>query len=245
MTFDVFPMSEMPPCPAEYIDGYSKMAKTLFLLPSSDADARVVMPEGEPDKALCEAAALAVGRFLIEVRGLPLDELCVESPVGIHRLMLDKKNGKIAVNVGKCKILCTKEPAFLSGVELRTSRVLSEYGEIVITECKDSDCFSGEILAQLCRTNEPRDIFGAIACSVSDTPVRAACHSVRERDVHYPFIFAKAAASLLCVKLPGASIKIVTHGLDFELYSVGGELFALASKEPPLTFYLPSKNKPT
>ena len=93
ISFDVFPVSNMPREPHRYRDATGS-ATTVFLLPSIECDARIVMLEEDGDYVADRiAASVAAAVFLFAVRGLPLDEISVETDKGREDIEI-AENGK-------------------------------------------------------------------------------------------------------------------------------------------------------
>ena len=86
--------------------------------------------------------------FFGVVRGLPSVCLDVVYLGKVYELYIGDDGDKFSVNVGKCKLLCTKTAIFADGVEIFVDAVRLGY-ECACTTCADSDLFATERLSAL------------------------------------------------------------------------------------------------
>ncbi len=236
----MFSLRKMPDFPEKYEDKYSNEARPLFLLPCIDFDAEISLCDPLCDRALFESAALAGGRFLTEVRGLPLDEIEMCNSDKTERATVRASKEKIAVNARKCKVICAKQEVFLGTEAAHVGRIMTERGEARAIISSDANMFSEELLRQMCITKEPCDVFGAVAYSVSGTEISAKCYSPKDRVGAEEYIFAKALASLsLNLRLRDVQ-KIRISDEEFEFYFRFGELWFSSPGTRALTFYSPT-----
>lgn len=236
----MFSLSKMPDFPEKYEDKYSNEARPLFLLPCIDFDAEISLCDPLCDRALFESAALACGRFLTEVRGLPLDEIEVRNSDKTERATVRADKEKIAVNARKCKVVCAKHEIFLGTESVFVSRIATERGEVRAIISSDANMFSEGLLRQMCMPKEPCEVFGAVAYAVSGTEISAKCYSPKDRVGAEEYIFAKALASLsLHLRLHDVH-KIRISDEEFEFCFRFGELWFSSPGTRALTFYSPT-----
>ena len=96
---------------------------TVHLLPSLTADFAVrSYSKNGMKKSYDPAAAVAAAAFLIEKRGLPLDEIAFDTPCGILKISYTD-NGMFAFTTDKCKVLFT-ESTEIFGTQIEYSDVL-------------------------------------------------------------------------------------------------------------------------
>ena len=125
------------------------MLRRLLLLPSLSADARAVIYEpadGRLSDAPPLSAALAAARFLVEVRGLPLDECEIEISEKVYRIIFSENDGKCEILMDKCKYKLSKTQVFCRGVDLSLENFSDGFSEILLLRCEDEGRVDDEAL---------------------------------------------------------------------------------------------------
>ena len=168
--------------------------------------------------------ALAVlSHFFSRVRGLPDITFDVLYRGNFCELVVSGDAVKFSVNVGKCKLLCTKTAIFSDGVEIYAD-LISLGSEVVSVVCTDSDLFDHARLALLPEILGMR--VGAPALAVSfDGEMRIRT----TRDIPYYDAVAVGAFSLLerGTDIPGG--RLTAH--------VNGRCYTFSLSDGVLTFY--------
>ena len=162
----------------------------------SDISVRAFRHDGK-ERYRYESSALAAATFLLLVRGLPLDEISVETPMGDFYVNFTENGGKCGIILRKCKILCTNKAILLGGVELLCTETLTINGTVRVFFCEDSGCFSKESLSALSLADEKNNIVGALAVSVKNGYASVKAHSVNSERESIGCDMLLAAASAL------------------------------------------------
>ena len=124
-------------------------SRRLLLLPSLSADARAVICEpadGHLSDAPPLSAALAAARFLVEVRGLPLDECEIETNENVYRILFSENDGKCEILTDKCKYKLSKTQVFCYGVDLQLENFSDGFSEVLLLRCEDEERVNDEAL---------------------------------------------------------------------------------------------------
>lgn len=120
-----------------------------------------------------QLALAALSCFFRGVRGYPKMTVDVMLDGVTYELSLDRLKTEFLINVGKCKILCTKTIKFEDGIEISVGIVQGE-GRAAVTVCADSDMVDeGRMRLLLSRLSE-YGVDAVLAVSVGDE-VRAKC----------------------------------------------------------------------
>ena len=146
MTFDVFAVSEMPKNPESFCDLRDGDTETLFLLPSLDADAVVVSCKNSSPSP---TAASAAATFLTLVRGLPMDEVRIESCGEFFDISFNKTNGTFDVLLNKCKQLLSKTSVCIDKMEFLVFECECLGSRVLTLKCNDVSCFDDSALSRI------------------------------------------------------------------------------------------------
>ena len=195
----------------------------ILLLPSLSADVRGVPYES----AVCEgeisylaplppSAALAAARFLVEVRGLPLEECEIEMNGKIYSALFSENDGKCEILVRKCKYTLSKTRIFALGVDAEVEKFSSELGEISLLGCEDEGRVSDEAL-QAISHSENGAVHAAAAVRVSGS----------ELYIRYFSPSGRRGEALTCA-LAAVSALGVGAGRTVRISSLSGESLTLA-----------------
>ena len=133
----------------------------LILTSSLSADVSVKLPPSyKVDKSFYSLAALGAARFILDVRGVPLNEIDVEIGGEIFRVARTGNDGKLGVKMPKCKELASNIQTFVGVTDVNVSDYIVENTCVRLLECSDvrtlsPDCLkslllSGERTAELC-----------------------------------------------------------------------------------------------
>ena len=168
--FDIFAVSEMPKNPESFCDLRDGTAKTLFLLPSLDADALVVSYK---NPATSPTAAVAAAAFLTLVRGLPMDEVRVESHGKFFDVSFCKVNGTFSISLDKCKQLLSKSAVLVDKMKFSVSEYECLSDRILTVKCSDATCFDESALSRIMLEYGHSLPCGAVAYSLLENRVIA------------------------------------------------------------------------
>jgi len=231
---DVFPVASMPDNYLDYIDSRDSRVSLAFLLPSLCADIGVksFFCTGEL-RANYAASALAAVGFLVCVRGLPLDEVTVETPSGIFEVMKDFATEEFGVLLPKCKILCTKSLVYASSIELDAVELVTKCGTVRIFVCPDADCFSAEALSALSLGADGENISATVALSMHGEYAKMKLNRVNS-DKESPLLDAiLASATLIFLRFhTPSSIELRLLGASYRVSVCRSELLVSA----PMSF---------
>lgn len=140
----------MPKNISLYRDSLSEEVLLSFLLPSCAADALAVgiSENGRPMRDNL-SVAYAASLFLTEVRGLPLEELTIESNERFHAFKKVGRLNRLGALLPKCRQLYSNRPAVIGNVEIPVSAYTVEDFVIRAVKCRDSDTFDADNLRSL------------------------------------------------------------------------------------------------
>jgi len=114
---------------------------------SEVADISVSLLDGAATLGFSDVlCALAAGRFIYEVRGLPLTEADVEILGNVYRILIDIKAASVSFKTRKCKQLLSKQSIKIENIDTRVSDYLYEDKRIRLFKCENADVFSEEHL---------------------------------------------------------------------------------------------------
>ena len=138
-------------CRREVTEGMADGELAVVIRPDSGADFtldcfdKIGVEPGDPYLAL-----VTLAHFFRAVRGLPAVSFDVAYHGKTYEAYIGNGGEKFLVNVGKCKLLCTKTADFADGVTVCADVILGDY-RCVATVCADSDLFGEERLSGLGR----------------------------------------------------------------------------------------------
>ncbi len=100
-------------------------------------------------------AAVAAAGFLVAFRGLPLDEVEVETDGGIFKVRFSEHNGKVSIILPKCKQILEKNHIFSGNIEKSIKKLEIEPLSINLAaaEAGDIDLFGENHLRELLLTD--------------------------------------------------------------------------------------------
>ena len=132
----------MPPSP---------LGTDVYVLPSVSADLRTHLAEDEGDinSGKCLRVAISSAVFLRRIRGLPLDEIDVECPLGNITVFFKDKSNNPCIKAPKCKQLFSNKVEIVQNIEIKSKIYDSDIGKIKLIQCHDTDTFSIDALKQL------------------------------------------------------------------------------------------------
>ena len=217
----------MPPNLSDYLHKSDSAASLAFLFPSLSADVSVksyfsngVLRENYA------ASSLAAAAFLYYVRGLPLDEICVETPAGIFEVICLDGKGEFGVLLRKCKVLCSKSLTYAASIEVYAVELLTKCGVVRVFECPDADAFRAEALSVLSLGSGEENVCAAVALSYSESRVKMKLHRVNS-DRESPLLDAiLAAATLMSRKgLSAFPLSLELGGFTYRVAEVSGMLW--------------------
>lgn len=197
-----------------------------------DIAVKAFFANGRP-RANYAAASLAAVGFLVYVRGLPLDELTVETPVGMFEVVKPNKDTEYGVLLPECKLLRTKTFEFGSCIELSAMELVTKCGIVRIFECPDATAFSEEALAVLSLGDEEENVSAAVALSRHNECVKMRLNRVNS-DKESPLLDAiLAAGTLLFRRYPDSRpVEIELLGMRYTVARSRGGLLVSA----PISF---------
>ncbi len=188
------------------------------------------------ERAHYAAPALAAACFILVVRGLPLDELSVETPVGKFEVLYSKKEEKCGILLPECKLLCSNKAAICSATELFFSEVLTDSGIVRVFECDDCTRFSNESLARLSIGDDGENISASVAFSCHNGSLSLKVHSVNPSSEGIP---CSAVLAALCSgSFPNSSYTAELDGVRYSISRHGGEMLVFCDMKP-LTLMAP------
>lgn len=169
--YDVFAVSEPPSYPESFYDVRDKNAETVFILPSLLADASVTSyknPSPSP------SAALAAAAFLTFVRGLPLEEVDIESEGERFKILLLPKRDNLQIFLPKCKLICAKRDVIVEKIKISVSDVNVNGRRISLIRCDDFSAFDSSGLSRIIFESSEFAPDGAVAYSLAEGCATAA-----------------------------------------------------------------------
>ncbi len=228
--YDVFSLGAFPEHPEKYADIRGRVA-SVFILPSVGSDIRIKSSDLVSESLFSYMpAAFCAAKFLLRVRGVPLSEVTVETPLGTLTVLSE--------NGGKCYMLFDRFSSIYQGfTELLGERIPSlvlgsPFGKIRTLRVKSAENFSPDLLRQASLSREGEEIIGAVAF---DEYEKVIYHFLGSGE--YPKALTAVIAAASSMQKEKFSLKI---GEDiFDILSAMGK-FAVSDRAPePLTFYAP------
>ena len=217
----------MPDNVSDYLCKSDSNASLAFLLPSLSADVAVksFFSNGKVRENYA-ASSLAAAAFLHYARGLPLDEISVETPAGIFDVIRLDGNGEFGVLLRKCKVLCSKSLTYAASIELCAIELLTKCGVVRIFECPDSDAFRAEALSVLSLGSGEENVCAAVALSSFESRVKMKLNRVNS-DKESPLLDAILAAATLMSKKRSAHfpLSIELGGFTYRVAEISGMLW--------------------
>lgn len=186
-------------------------------MPSLIADIRLVAFTSLGREArIYPPAALAAYEFLTLVRGLPLDEAEIETPVGIFKVARGGNDGKCEIILPKCKQLSTNSPIIINNTTIFVSTLRTDLGIIRVYKCEDIDALNDGILPSICASSDGENIRGALAYSQVGGTARVKSYFLEEGTRSEGFVAAYAVACLAVgFKHSESPLKITLAKNDF------------------------------
>ena len=140
---------------------------TVFALPSLGADLKALLAEdeGNINSGKCLRAAISSAVFLRLGRGLPLDEIDVECPLGNITVFFKDKSNNPCIKAPKCKQLFSNRLEIAQNVEVKTQVYDSDIGKLKLIKCHNTDTFSIDALKQLSGREEDLGLAAVAAYS--------------------------------------------------------------------------------
>ncbi len=228
--YDVFSIGRMPEFPEKYADIRGRV-KTLFILPSVTSDIKIEIFSFSAKNIFSYIpAALSAAKFLQVVRGLPLSEITVETPLG-ELLIWFGDDGKCAAFLNRFTVL-EEHKIHIVEEEIKTFTLNTPFGKIRALKVNSAIDFSEAILRESALSREGEDIIGA---AVYDEKGNAACHFSKSGE--YPKALTAAITVASALKKTAQSLKIGDDIFDF-LY-LDGKFKVSDRARAPLTFYAP------
>ena len=142
--------------------------RTAYLLPSLCCDAGVLITDtrnGELTLPIYLRCAIAAAVFLRRIRGLPLDEIDVETPVGHFTVGFDRSTLYPRIKAQKCKLLFSNYRETAQNVEVISNIYSTEIGRIKLIRCRNTSTFSCDALRQLSHGEQDTDLAATVAYS--------------------------------------------------------------------------------
>lgn len=205
---------------------------SVLLLPSVPADAcALTVKDRKKTKIYNISAALCGAKFLREVRGLPLDEMDMETEAGVVRCIFKG---------GRCFAEAERFP-LVRREDFRGERVFclgSPLGKIRRIETKNISCFSSELLRQICLSEEGEEIIGAIAVERLGDEAKVLSHYCKTPEFSSGLISAVAALPF-GLGLPFGKYSVLSDGVYYDFELGDGRLFVSDRHTRPLTLYAP------
>ena len=231
---DVFPISALPGNYKDYIDVRDSSVSLTFLMPSLRADISVksFFNTGNLRENYAASALAAVG-FLVYIRGLPLDEVTVETPVGIFEVIRAERNAELGVLLRKCKFLCSKTLKYAKSIEICATEMLTKCGVVRIFVCPDADSFSAEALSVLSLGDDGENVSASVALSVHEGYAKMKLNRVNS-DKESPLLDAILASASYIFEVYHRlePIELRLLGVNYRVSLYGGELLVSA----PISF---------
>ncbi len=173
---------------------------TVILSPSVTQDFKIELSANtEGCVGNYHAAAISAAAFLIEKRGLPLDEIIFESPC-CDITVSTQKSGHYSIKTNKCKFLFTK-PVEIQGAEVDFSDILISGNLFRCIRCESLDFFDDRIARAL--THAEKQIPSAVILLPLDNDISAL--------KYYTGYTVPSPSALLC-RVAGAYAAFVFSG---------------------------------
>lgn len=190
-SFDVFSFNEKQEDITKFLDKRDKNVKAVFLYPSEKADVSIesYLSNGEKFYGY-ELSSIAASIFITEVRGLPLDEVSVETPCGIFEIKRVGSLLKYGIVLEKCKLIYTNKPVYVDEIEALVTAFSYKNNIYRATKCENLSLFDTNYLNSLLLSNGEGCIDGAIVYSQEGNNIDMRCCFIDERpsDVIYSAI---------------------------------------------------------
>lgn len=235
MTYDVFAVSEIPQDVYAYADARDSRVRVAFILPSERADACVFVPDltrPSPSAVLCAAM------FMRGVRGLPLDEVEIESCGKIYRIKYDHKSGKYYILMPKCKLLSSNINIFVNEIPLSVSLVECRDGLVSVNKCDDVEHFSISSLRRIYTEMRPYMTLGAVAYSVRNGQVLS-CGFFPVSDIDSAVHIAQCVCTAAGITAPPFTTHVSVDGILVTCEHIDGLLAVSSDYVAPLTLVAP------
>ena len=121
-------------------------------------------------------AALAAGRFLSGVRGVPIEEAEVEYDGDILTAYIDHKTGEIKTKLHKCKQTLSKERVFVHNIEVECTDYLCDNVRIRLVGCAEDMPEEQTLRMLLLREGMPlADAVAAYTVKDGELLIRSVC----------------------------------------------------------------------
>ena len=231
--FDVFPMSE--PCARDLRDTRDADVYTAILLPSHTADAEVVMMEANIPSA---AMALAGARFLLSVRGLPLEETEIYASGRIYKIVREDRNASPSIILAGCHRPHARRRMIIDTVTLELLFVSVDGANVCVSLCDDCDCFSVDSLLRVAYETREAMPCGVVAVSSHSGMIRAREYFVR-RSPDNALIAARAAACACGLGALVRDARVTVAASTFSLSECDGGVAVSADDGPPYVLFTP------
>ena len=140
----------------------------VLLYPVDDADfGALSFDKNNAEPRESQLVSVALSWFFRNVRGYPKMNIDVRINGAMRELNLDNGGCGCSVNVGKCKIICTKTAKFADGIELDAKIIRSEniFATVV---CHDAETFDEGRLRLLLSKLSDDGVDAGIAVSMTD-----------------------------------------------------------------------------
>ena len=173
---------------------------------------------------------------MTHIRGLPLEEVEVETTHKKYKIVVSGKDVKCEISLPKCKVISSKLCKNAQNVELYASDVFSKYGIIRACECADADIFSVDNLRALSLSDHGENIIGSVAISNALDGYLINYYSLLPLSL-LDVLFA--ASSYLYRKLVSTPTQFTVRGSNVQLSArIGreGELLLSSQIPQPLSF---------
>ena len=139
-------------------------------------------------------AAYSAAAFLSLVRGLPRQEIEVETSNGIYKANLRGKDGLCEILMPKCKLLYSNNRKIIQNIDINHIDALMKNGLIRAVRCKNCKGVSEEVLQALACSSDGENIVGTMAISASPEGYSIRAYPLGK---YGEFDFLYAAASLV------------------------------------------------
>ena len=111
--------------------------------------------------------------FMRVVRGLPLDEMEIDSCGKIYKVLCDKDEQKFRILMPKCKLLSSNITVSVDKMPILVSLIKIRDEIFSVTECSDSKYFSHSSLKRIYNEMRSFNVSGVVAFSVSGESIGA------------------------------------------------------------------------
>ena len=221
----------MPENKEKYLD-LRDGADSVLLLPSVPADARALTVKDRKSRKIYHiSAALCGAKFLREVRGLPLDEMDIETGAGVIRCIA--KGGRCFAE--------TERFSLIERGDFEGERVFclgSPLGKIRRIETKNLSHFSSELIRQICLSREGEDVIGALAVERRGGEAKVESHYCKAPEFSSGLVSAIAALPF-GVGFSFGKYSVLSDGVYYDFEFADGRLFVSDRHTRPLTLYAP------